>query len=58
MMGLFSFGFGTKSSSGRGRFLLVAILLTMPVSLLSQAYFGTVTGVLTDPSGAVIPGPR
>jgi hypothetical protein len=35
---------------------LFAVLFLMPATLFGQAYFGTVTGVLTDPSGAVIPG--
>ncbi|HTU50964.1 MAG TPA: TonB-dependent receptor [Acidobacteriaceae bacterium] len=32
------------------------MMLAFPVLLLSQAYFGTVAGLLTDPTGAVIPG--
>ena len=36
--------------------LLVACLLAMPVGSVAQSYFGSVTGVLTDPTGAVIPG--
>jgi hypothetical protein len=38
--------------------LLVTCLLAAPVWLLGQSYFGSVTGVLTDPSGAVIPGAK
>ena len=38
------------------RGLLFAILLTMPVMLFAQGYFGTVSGEITDPSGAVVPG--
>jgi hypothetical protein len=30
----------------------------MPAASLAQAYFGTVTGLLTDPSGAVLPGAK
>ena len=37
-------------------FLLLAFLLAVPAGVLCQAYFGTITGVLTDPTGAVIPG--
>ena len=34
--------------------LLTAILLVViPAVLFGQAYFGTVSGVLTDPTGAV-----
>jgi hypothetical protein len=37
--------------------LLTAILLVLiPAVLFGQAYFGTVSGVLTDPTGAVIQG--
>ncbi len=38
--------------------LLLALLLAMPAAVFCQAYFGTVTGVLTDPTGAVIPGAK
>ena len=36
--------------------LLIASALLMPSLLCAQAYFGTVSGELTDASGAVIPG--
>jgi len=36
--------------------LLFAILFAMPLMLFGQAYFGTVSGEITDPSGAVVPG--
>jgi len=37
--------------------VLAAILLVLiPAVLFGQAYFGTVSGVLTDPTGAVIQG--
>ena len=39
-------------------FLLLVFLLAMPAGILGQAYFGTITGVLTDPTGAVIPGAK
>jgi hypothetical protein len=32
------------------------MLLAFPALLLSQAYFGTVAGLVTDPAGAVVPG--
>jgi hypothetical protein len=36
--------------------LLFAILFTAPVALFGQGYFGTVSGEITDSSGAVVPG--
>ena len=38
-------------------FVLI-LLLSGPFRLLSQAYFGSVTGLLTDPTGAVLPRQR
>ena len=38
--------------------LFAAFLLVIPASSFGQGYFGTVTGVLTDPTGAVIPGAK
>lgn len=38
--------------------LLLAILLMVPAMVFGQSYFGTVTGVLTDPTGAVLPGSK
>jgi len=38
--------------------LLVAFFLTAPAGSFGQGYFGTVTVVLTDPTGAVIPGAK
>ena len=35
--------------------LAFIMLLAFPALLLSQAYFGTVAGLVTDPSGAVVP---
>jgi hypothetical protein len=35
--------------------LLLTILLTTPSALFGQGYFGTVSGEITDPSGAVVP---
>ena len=36
--------------------LILAMLIAAPAILLGQAYFGTVSGVLTDASGAVVEG--
>ena len=36
----------------------LALLLLLPVMLLSQGYFGTVSGELTDSSGAVVQGAK
>jgi hypothetical protein len=36
--------------------LLFACVLGMPVGSSAQSYFGTVTGVVSDPTGAMIPG--
>ncbi len=36
--------------------LLIASALLMPSLLSAQAYFGTVSGELTDATGAVVPG--
>ncbi len=38
--------------------LLLAFLLAITAGVFGQAYFGTITGVLTDPTGAVIPGAK
>jgi hypothetical protein len=38
------------------RAMLFAVLLLLPVALIGQGYFGTVSGELTDTSGAVLPG--
>jgi len=38
--------------------LLFAILFAAPLTLFGQAYFGTVSGEVTDPSGAVVPGAK
>jgi hypothetical protein len=38
--------------------LLFVILFAIPLIVFGQAYFGTVSGVITDSSGAVVPGAR
>jgi hypothetical protein len=38
--------------------LLLAFLLAIPAVGFAQGYFGTVTGVLSDPTGALIPGAK
>jgi len=38
--------------------LLAACLLVLPAAAVAQGYFGAVTGVLTDPTGAVMPGAK
>lgn len=51
-------GADSKRLAGLFRGALLAILLILPVALLSQAYFGTVSGEITDPTGAVVPGAK
>ncbi len=36
--------------------LVLAILFASPRMILSQGYFGTVTGAVADPTGAAVPG--
>ncbi len=40
---------------GVGACLLAVLMLAAPAALRAQGYFGTVSGVITDPSGAVVP---
>ncbi len=43
----------------KSQLLLVAIMVLLcPASSFAQGYFGTVSGMLTDPSGAIIEGAR
>ena len=50
--------FGMRMKCHRGLLFGLAFVMTMafPAILLSQAYFGAVSGVMTDSTGAVIPG--
>jgi Carboxypeptidase regulatory-like domain/TonB dependent receptor len=49
-------GFGAKLRLVFPRFVLLAILVALPITVFGQGYFGTVSGVLTDTSEAVVPG--
>ena len=49
-------GSGSKRLGKLSRGALFAILLLLPVALLGQGYFGTVSGEVKDTSGAVVPG--
>jgi hypothetical protein len=40
------------------RTLTIAIIVLLPAALFCQGYFGTVSGLLTDPSAAIIQGAR
>src|SRR5271170_2955665 len=35
--------------------ILIVFLLVVPAMAFAQGYYGTISGVLTDPTGAVIP---
>lgn len=51
-------GADSKRLAEISRGVLFVILLLLPVALFSQAYFGTVSGEITDPTGAVVPGAK
>jgi hypothetical protein len=48
----------SNNPCGFFRGLLFTLALIMPATLFGQAYFGTVSGEITDPSGAVVPGAK
>ena len=56
MMDVFGFKCGTKCPLALRRILLFTVSCVVPVFLLGQGYFGTVSGILSDPTGAVIAG--
>src|SRR6202522_1735427 len=37
------------------RIVIIALVMLLPAAVFGQAYYGTVSGVLTDTSGAVVP---
>src|SRR6267154_3066712 len=45
---------GKRSALSSCLLVLVCLLLLLPVTALGQAYFGTVSGELTDTTGAVV----
>jgi len=48
-----------KPSAGLFYFsILISLVLLFPSHLLSQGYFGTMSGILTDSSGALIQGAK
>lgn len=56
VMNMCAFGMGMKFYRKCFFTLFLAALLAAPTMLLSQAYFGTVSGVIKDSTGAVVPG--
>ena len=47
---------GKRSASSSCLVVLICLALVLPALLFGQAYFGTVSGELTDATGAVVPG--
>ncbi len=47
-----------KNSQRSLRSLTTAVIVLLPVALFGQGYFGTVSGILTDPSAAAIQGAK
>jgi hypothetical protein len=58
MKGMFFPGQEQKTRNHFCCVLTLALLLIAPAAVFGQAYFGSVTGVLTDQTGAVIPGAK
>lgn len=56
MTRMLRFGIHRDGSSVGAPILLLVALFTIPAVLFCQGYFGTVSGILTDQTGAVIPG--
>ncbi len=48
----------SKSSQRIVRTLTIAIIVLLPAAVFGQGYFGTVSGTLSDPSGAIIQGAK
>jgi hypothetical protein len=47
---------GCRSARGFFRVSIFTLVLALPVVFFAQGYFGTVSGQITDPSQAVVPG--
>ena len=47
-----------ENCQGALRTLTTAVFVLLPATLFAQGYFGTISGILTDPSAAVIQGAK
>src|SRR5271154_3013058 len=47
---------GKRSVSSSCLLVVICLALVLPTLLFAQAYFGTVSGEVTDATGAVVPG--
>src|SRR5579871_4197345 len=47
-----------RFSQDRFQVLFLAVALLLPAALIAQSYFGTVSGILTDTTGAVVQGAK
>jgi hypothetical protein len=52
------FGLGAKRRRAFAGAVLFVILLALPIAVFGQGYFGTVSGAVSDSSGAVVPGAK